>query len=529
MTLTITPAPRHTLMRRRLTHVVAAASAVLLLVGCASAVGESRAGGEPAEGGTLRVGTTTDLIPATVFTNSNGVSNVLIGNVYDTLIDYPLESLEAKPALATSWKVAEDGTGITLQLRDDVTFHSGRELTSKDVEFAIRTWADPVWTVQFQRTAAAVTGFDTSDPHAITLTFAHPVSNILDLLDVLPIIDSESLDDVREGKGFVGTGPFVFDSWAPGSKLKLVRNEKYWGEKPHLDAVEVSVTPDAQALASQLRAGQLDAAIGVSGRDIESLSKDEGFVVTQRAGAESQVYLGTNVENKALADIRVRQALAHALDRDRIIKEVYRGYGKAAVLPWPSYSPAYDASAQETFGFDLAAAKDLVTEAKADGTKIPTLPLTYPAGGDLDAIAQIVQEDLAGIGITVELEPLEQAQVVKKLIGGQFEGLWLLNHSYAQFTPSTLAVSAYPFNADNNSSHYVDAGYKAAADAAWKQSAEKAAQPETYEALNKELLSGLFLLEIGILESQQVTTSKVGGVGLDKRNEPLYGAAYLTE
>ncbi|WP_278257723.1 ABC transporter substrate-binding protein [Nocardioides convexus] len=136
-----------------------------------------------------------------------------------------------------------------------MTFHDGRPFTSKDVEASIKTWADPKWTVQFQRTAAAVTGFDTSDEHAITLTFAHPLSNVFDLLDTLPIIDSGSLEQVRAGKAFVGTGPFTFEGWAPGSKITLKRNEKYWGDKAHLDGIDVEIIPDPQAQVSQAPLG----------------------------------------------------------------------------------------------------------------------------------------------------------------------------------------------------------------------------------------------------------------------------------
>jgi len=529
------PAPHPTRARRPapLTAVKALAPvlALSLLASCASAVGESKgAGAGPTAGGTLKVGVTTDLVPASAFTNSSAVGNALIGNVYDSLIDYPLTSLKPKPKLATSWKFSDGGKKLTLQLRDDVTFHDGRPFTSKDVAFSIKTWADPQWTVQLQRTAAAITGFDTSKPHAITLTFAHPLSNVLDLLDMVPIIDSKTLDQLREGKAFVGTGPFKFKSWSPGSKLELVRNDDYWGGKPHLDGVEIDVVPDPQSLVSELRSGQIDEAIGLTGRDVSTLSKDDAYTVTAEDGAESQVYVGANVNNPALSDVRLRQAIAYALDRKRIIDEVYRGYGTPGDLPWPDYSPAYDEKANQEYAYDPAKAKKLVAEVKAEGKQIPTLPLVYASNeANYDATAQIVQEDLAEIGIKVQLEPTEQAEVVKDLIGGGFKGLWILGHSYAQYTPSTLAVSAYPFNADNNTSHYINKGYQAAADGAWQQSAEKAMQPSSYAALNEQLLDGLFLMEIGVLTPQHVTSASVHDVGLSKRGEPDYARTYLTE
>ncbi|WGY01963.1 ABC transporter substrate-binding protein [Nocardioides sp. QY071] len=527
-------APAHPRRRprrlRRLAAALLAATTLLAATACSSAVDELKAGsGERQEGGTLRVGALNDIIPARIFTNSSDSINLLIGSVYDSLIDYPLDELEPQPSLATSWELSQDGTQLTLQLRDDVKFHSGRPFTSKDVEFSIKTWADPVWTVQLQRTAAAITGFDTSDEHAITLTFAHPLSNIFDLLDMLPIIDKDTIDQLREGKAFVGTGPFEFASWSPGAKISFTRNDDYWRGKPALDGIDVSVIPDPQAQVAQLRSHQLDLILGASYRDFESLGKDDQFHVNQWDGAESQVYVGTNVTNPALSDVRVRQAIAYALDRKRVVEEVFRGAGVPISLPWPSYSPAYDEKANATYDYDLDKAKTLVDEAKADGVAIPKLPLTYPSENPIyGAIAQIVQADLAKVGIEVELDPQEQAQVIQQLIGAKFPALWILSHAYAHYTPSTLAVSAYPFNADHNASLYVDADYKAAAEKVWKQKAG-AVDPADYAALDEQLLKGSFLLEIAITLPQDASSTQVHDIGETKRGEPLFYDTYLTK
>jgi peptide/nickel transport system substrate-binding protein len=499
-----------------------------VLTACSSAVGEAQGGdgdSGPSDGGVLRIGSTADIVPATFFTNSADSTNTVVGAVYDSLIDYPLDSLDPQPRLATSWQLADDGLSLTLQLRDDVTFHTGREFTSKDVEFSIKTWADPLWTVQLQRTAAAVTGFDTSDPHAITLSFEHPLSNIFDLLDTLPIIDSETFDELKEGKEYVGTGPFVFDSWTPSSTIELSRNDDYWGDEPHLEGVEIDIVSDAQAQVSQLRSGQLDLVTGASNRDLESLGKDDRFDVTAFEGAENEIYVGADLTNPDLKDLKVRQAIAYALDRERIVDEVYRGVGAPGNLPWAPYSPAYDAAANQTYTLDEAKAKELVGQLKDH----PTLPLAYPAGtGNYEAVAQIVQANLEAVGIKTELQPLEYSQFIKDLIGGTFGGLWILQHNYAQYTPSTLAVSAYPFNADKNASHFDSAAYKKAADGAWERpSGTDAGAVKLYHDLNRELLDNLHLIEIAVLQPQIATTADVHDIGLSKRNELDLRRTYL--
>lgn len=516
------PQPFRSARRRlRVAAVAATLSLGLLAVnGCSSAVGEARGTGGGSDDQILTIAATSDIVPATIFTNSAEASNTLIGSVYDSLVDYDLDSLEPRPRLATDWKLSPEGTQLVLNLRDDVTFHSGRAFTSKDVEFSIKTWADPRWTVQFQRTAAAVTGFDTTDPHRITLTFEHPLSNVFDLLDTLPIIDSDSIDDLASGKEYVGTGPFRFTSWTPGASLKLTRNDDYWGEEPALGGVEVTLVPDAQAQAAQLRAGQVDLATGASPRDIASLSKDDAFEVSTFAGAENEIYVGADLNNPALKDKRVRQALAWALDRERIVKEVYQGNGRPANLPWSATGPGYDAATDATYTHDVTKAKALLAKSSSTGV-LPTLPLSYPAGNaTYEAVAQIVQANLSEVGITVELKPIEYTAFIKSLIGGTFGGLWILQHNYAQYTPSTLAVSAYPFNAEHNASHFVSTEYQAASEAAWKRpNGTDAEAIKAYRRLNQVLLDNVFLVEIAVLPPQIVASSGVEGLDLSKRNE----------
>ncbi|MFD4467991.1 ABC transporter substrate-binding protein [Rhodococcus sp. NPDC058505] len=501
-----------------------------LLGACASAVEEQQAGAagaaEPVRGGTLKAGISEDVLPATFLTNTAG-STVVIGLAYDSLISYPHDRVEPRPRLATGWQLAADGLSLSLDLRDDVTFHSGRPFTSADAEFSIRTYADPKWTAQLRGTAAAITAFDTSDPHRLVLAFAHPLGNIFDLLDTVPILDRESIDRLAAGEAFIGTGPFRLTARTPNTALTFERNENYWiPERPYLDRVEVSVIQDAQALLSSLRSGQVQLVNGLNYRDVETLGSTAGYQAIPLEGAELQVYVGTNVTHPALADLRVRKAIAHALDRDRIVTEVFRGSGYPVNLPWPKSSPAYDEARNSTYPRDLAAARDLLTES---GGAVPNLTLSYGAGNPFyEATAQIVQANLADIGIATTLDPQEYATFVKNLIGARFPGLWVTFHSWAQYVPSTLTVSAYPFNARKNASRFDSPEYVAAADAAWQvpdgASAEAIA---AYGAVSDELLDNLFLIEIGVILNQIAAAEAVQGISWTKRSELQLTDTYL--
>ncbi|RPA10343.1 ABC transporter substrate-binding protein [Gordonia sp. OPL2] len=513
---------------------IAALCSVIATAGCQSAVSQqqnaavrSLAPGEPApRGGELRVGVLSDLSPKTFLQIGTGALNgQVVANAFDTLIRYSRESLTVRPSLATAWQLAPDGRSLTLDLRRDVTFHDGRPFVSSDVENSIKAYLGGPWTPQFKRTAAAITAFDTTDPHRIVLGFAHPLSNIFDLLDSAPIVDQNSLADLKAGKRFNGTGPFRFSSWQPNSSVRLVRNEHYWGGAPPLDAIRFVVVKDDQSLATRLRTGQLDVADGLSYHDQQLITSRYGFKEVTFTGGESQQYVGINVQNPVLADVRVRRAIAYAVDRKRIISDVYRGSGYTVNLPWPRWSPAHQAAADDTYTRDLPKARALLAQVGP----IPPLTLDFSTQGVDRTIAEIVQSNLKDIGITVDLVPNDQTQQASKLIGGKFPGLWLLQHGFAQFTPSTLAVSAYPFNAAKNSSNYVNPAYAAAANDAWTTpDGTSAAALDAYRRLDDIWLNDLFLVEIGVVLTKVATAGSVGNVDWDRRNQLHLANTYLT-
>ncbi|HET9648396.1 MAG TPA: ABC transporter substrate-binding protein [Microlunatus sp.] len=498
------------------------AGTLLGAAGCTSAVQEARGqaaqSGAPQRGGTINAGISEDLIPGNFFTNSTAGITTVIGLAFDSLIRYPHDAVKPTPRLATEWELGKDGRSLELRLRDDVTFHTGRPFTSSDAAFSIKTYGDPSWTAQLKSTANSITRYDTSDPHRLALSFAHPLGNIFDLLDTVPIVDQETIDQLRTGEKLIGTGPFRVASWTPNSSIRFERNETYWvPERPYADAVDAKIITDAKALLSALRSGQVDFADGLSYLDTENLVKSGGFSDIRLEGAETQLYVGANVTAKPLDDLRVRQAIAYALDRDRVVNEVLRGVGYAVNLPWPKYSPAYDEAANTRYARTLDKAKALIAEV---GT-IPTIPYTYSSPNPLvEATAAIVQSDLAAVGIPVELDPVDGAQFVKQLIGAKFRGLWTTFHSWAQYTPSTLTVSAYPFNAHKNASRFDSPSYIEAADRAWQIADGTSPEAITaYGAVSEQLLDNVFLAEIAVVLPQWARSDRLQGVSYTKRSE----------
>lgn len=517
--------------RRRLVLVLALV-ALFGLTACTAVDRQSRVAGTQtgvvSRGGDLRLGVLGDLSPKTfIQIGTSSVNGHVLANVFDTLITYPHDSTTPEPSLATSWQLAPDGRSLALDLRRGVRFHDGREFVSSDVEASLRAYLDDGWTPQFKRTAAAITDFDVSDPHRVTLFFAHPLSNVFDLLDSAPILDGATLDQLQAGQTFNGTGPFKFESWQPKSQVRLVRNSAYWDGEPPLDSVTLVQAHDPKSLYTRLRTGQLDVvdSSGLTVEDQELATKRYGFAGIQQVGAESQIYLGTNVEHPALADVRVRKAIALAVDRDRIVNDVYRGRGYPVNVPWPRWSPAYDEAANDTYRRDVAQARALLAEVGP----VPTIPLDFTAVGAPRIVAEIVQSNLKDIGIATTLVPNDPTIQSTKLIGAEFPGLWINLHGFAQFTPSTLAVSAYPFNAAKNSSNYQNPAYTAAATAAWHT--PDPTSPEAlaaYRELDRIWLEDLFLIEIGVLVPHATAAPNVRGIDWDRRNQLHLANAGLT-
>ncbi len=499
------------------------------LSACTSAVGQQRraagAATGPQRGGTLRVGSTADIVPAAFLTNT-AANPLVIGLAYESLVRYPHDRVEATPWLATAWEFSDDGLSLALDLRDGVTFHSGRPFTSKDAEFSIRTYGSPTWTAQLQSTAAAIESYDTSDPRRLVLHFKHYLGNIFDLLDTVPILDSESIDALASGESFIGTGPFSLTNWTPKTSIEFERYDGYWvADRPYLDKVAVQIVPDPQSLVNHLRSGSIDVASGLTYRDSETFSTSAGYSVTDLEGAEVQTYVGANVQHPGLSDVSVRRAIAYALDRERIISEVFRGVGYPINLPWPKSSPAFDETRNATYTRDVARARQ-----ELGSRRVATVPLTYPANSPVHKLtSEIVQANLAEIGIPVTLDPVEGTLFTQQLIGQQFKGLWVTFHSWAQYIPSTLTVSAYPFNARKNSSHFASESYTRAAEEAWKVKEGTSAEAiERYRAVSDELLDALFLIEIGVVFNRLTSSAAVQDLAWTKRSELLLTDAYLT-
>ncbi|MDV9170025.1 ABC transporter substrate-binding protein [Streptomyces sp. W16] len=502
---------RLAISRRSLLAAIGVGGALLAVPACRSAADEStKASGTAQKGGTLKIAQSADIAPATLF-GQNNPNFTLARTVFNTLTEYDHKTLEPKPSLAESWTQTADGKSITLKLREGVTFHSGRAFTAADVRFALENLTKDTTASQLKHVALAISKITEVDAHTITLTLAHPVSNLFDLFEILLIVDKESIDDLLKGTKIIGTGPFKVASYTPGTGFELKRNTSYWKKgAPLLDAVEVSVVGQSASMVSSLRSGGTHLLVDVAPLDAASIKNDDQFQVAVSDAHDSGFYIASNVKVKPLDDKRVRQAVAWAVDRDRVLSQVLGGIGTVTSLPWATSSPAYDKTKAAHYTRDLSKAKALIKAAGAGGK---TVKVVYNAGLATNAkIAEIVQYDLTQIGLKAQAEPLQAADFLAKLQAGELPGLFINGHGFGQLHPATLVKGAFPFNAAKNASNFDSDKYRALADQLWQATTDTAAK-EAADAVNDLLLEEQFVSDLVASSHTFTITKKVQGLG----------------
>lgn len=470
--------------------------ATLLIVatttsGCRLAVDMAEAGTGPTQGGTLTIVQSADIAPSTFFSQNNPNFSI-IRTVFNTLTTYDRTTRAPQPELATSWSSTTDGQSITLRLRDGVTFHSGRPFVADDVAFTIRAVQRKDVTSQLKNVATAITGMKIEDEHTITLTLDHPVSNLFDLFEVMPIVDKDTFADLLAGRKFVGTGPFEVAQYVPGSGVRLTKNTNYWKKGlPRLDAVNIDVQSQSQSMLSSLRSGQSQLALDLAPLDTLVLKNDPGFALIVSQAEDAVYYVASNVTIPPLNNIEVRQGIAWAIDRERILAQALAGIGRVSSLPWAKSSPAFDPVKGATYQQDVNRAKQLITHAGASGASID---VAYNSGFATNQwIAEIVQYDLKNAGLNAQLKPLQAADFFARLGSGEMPGLFVNVHGFGQLSPATLVAGAFPFNAKKNSSNFVSDEYRGIAQQLWTGTNATAA---TYGPVNDLLLREQFVSDL---------------------------------
>lgn len=391
----------------------------------------------PQRGGTIRVGITQEIINLDPHVATAFSSFQVMDLVYESLLRLNPRTLEVEPNLATSWSVSADGLEYTFTLRRDATFHDGTTVDASDVKYTIDRILDPATRSPQASFLEPVREVSVVNPFTVRIALKRPFAPFLSLLTwrrsgIVPANFEDKVGDARVR--MLGSGPYRLAEFGPGS-VRLTRHDRYWrrdaqgNRLPHADAVIYRVIPDAATLRAAVRAGEVDLIIGF-GVDItaaRTLDAVPGLKVMSVADLAYSL-LGIQHERPPFNDVRVKQALALAIDRAQLIQVVYSGRATAAG-PLPPTAEEWRpvaASGLPNYRRDANRARQLLAQAgHPNGVSIKMLPI--PTVPEVVQMAQVLKEQLAPAGFNVEIEQVDFATFLSRWRGSQFDTFVSLN------------------------------------------------------------------------------------------------------
>lgn len=387
---------------------------------------------EPRQGGVLRL----------IQEMPEGLDPLVADSVYESLVVNQIfdglvaldPGLHVVPALASTWTISRDGLTYTFRLRGDVRFQDGTPLTADDVVFTVRRVLDPAHVnaslaSPYMTVIAGAAEFGAGrtdelagvaalDPHTVRIRLERPYLSFLEALamDGLRVVPRHFVERVGEdqfARHPLGTGPFRLESW-DAHRLRLVAHSAYFGGRPHLDAVEIEFDPSSNGDAgvAEFLHGGLDA-VEVPADHLDELTA-EPEVTVYRYQELSVHFLGMSTTTPPLDDVRVRQAIAHAVDRDALVADAPGTRRQAfGILPpgLPGYSPA-----SKTLAHDPQRARQLLAEADPEGHGLRPVELlnvaTTPA---TRRMVEHIRADLAAVGLALEVRQVSWSELERRI------------------------------------------------------------------------------------------------------------------
>jgi peptide/nickel transport system substrate-binding protein len=338
---------------------------------------------------------------------SNNGSIWVIYNLFDQLTTVNEDSTSVVPSLAKSWEASPDGTTYTFKLRPGVKFSDGNPVTAADIVFSLKRAINPK-TSAYSFLFGPVTGVEALDDTTVQIRLEHAFAPLAEHLNVFPASIVPKAVVEKDPEGFaqnpIGTGPFALKEFAKGRHVHLIRNKNYWKDgRPLVDEVLIPYVTDDNTRILKLQAGEVDAALNIPYAQIEQLDAGDNVdVKLEPLFRFDGIWL--NHASKPLDDVKVRQALNYATDKESMLKSVYFGNVEIANHMMPKMK--YWREDVAPYLFDLDKAKSLIAESSAAGGF--TLPLVVPTGDVIiQQLAQIVKETWSKIGVDVQIENLD--------------------------------------------------------------------------------------------------------------------------
>lgn len=394
---------------------------------------------EAKSGGDLTIAWPSDAVSLDPHGSNDVPSSNVQYNIYETLV-YQDENIEIQPGLAESWEQVDDLTW-EFKLREGVKFHDGSELNADVVVANFDRLKDPKVASPRAHLYEMVTEVKAVDTYKVQIKTEYPFAPLLAHLAHTggSIISKEAIDKDYEAmengekagsyisKNPSGTGPFKLEDWVAGQHIKLVKNENYWGEPAKLNSVTFKVVPEALTRVAELETGTVHISDNISPSDMSRIDNLDNADI-KRQTSLSLAYLGFNIDKEPFNNVKVRQAISMAIDKQQILEGIYEGTGVPAVGPLAPDVYGFDDSVKP-LEYNLEEAKKLLKEAGYEkGFK--TTIWTNEGNAERLKIAEYVQSALRELNIEVEIQSIEWGTYLADTAAGK-HNMFILGWSTA--------------------------------------------------------------------------------------------------
>ena len=412
---------------------ISAVAALALLATAPMALAQS-----PKQGGAATITFNNDLTTLDPHVGYDWQNWSVIKSIFDGLMDYKPGTTELEPDLAESYTVSDDGLTYTFKLRDGVTFHNGRVMTSADVKYSFERAVNPAtqspgggyfgmiagYDDVAGGKATALSGIETPDDKTVVFKLTRPDATFLHLMAINfgYVVPKEEVEKAGAdwGKQPVGTGAFKFTEWAPGQYIKLERNKDYFrAGVPYLDNVTFEFGQDPTVAVLRLKKGEIDiVGDGIPPAQFAEIMADPANKDLIAEGNQLHTgYVTMNVTQAPFDNVKVRQAVNMAINKERIVRLINNRAAPASQA-LPPAMPGYNA---ENKGYAPEGAKKLLAEAGAGEITTELYVMNVDPN---PRIAQAIQQDLAAVGIKAEIRSLAQAEVIAAGGAGKAPMIW---------------------------------------------------------------------------------------------------------
>ncbi len=369
---------------------------------------------------------------------NDAASGAINDQIFNGLVKYD-KDIKIVGDLANRWEVSNNGKTVTFFLRKGVKWHDGEEFTAEDCLFTYQKLIDPNVATPYSSSYMDVLKAEVIDKYTFRVTYKDPFSPALESwsMGMLPkhLLAGKDINTDNFNRNPVGTGPYRFKEWIAGQKIVLNANDQYFEGRPHIDQFIYRIIPDSSTMFQELLSGGVDM-MGLN--PLQYLRKSETRRIREnyvkfRYPANAYTYLGYNLRNPLFEEIRVRQALSYAINRQAIIDGILLGLGRPCTGPFSYVSWAYNPHAK-SYSYDPELARRMLEEAgwkvrngilEKNGRPFRFTIMTNQGNSDRIRTAEIIQQNLKAVGIDAEIRVMEWQAFLDQVDKRSFDAIIL--------------------------------------------------------------------------------------------------------